>query len=86
MQDKYTPGPWECWNDEGDIFVGDAVLSTVAQVWKDADARLIAAAPLMLEALKAVESVGYILEEWSEGDKALDKVIAAIRAATGEDA
>jgi hypothetical protein len=53
----YTPGPWEAVSDHtGFIFVGSGSgdICEVTSTDDLADARLIAAAPEMLEALKAV--------------------------------
>lgn len=64
MKPKHTPGPWriETENETGipTISIRDGLNQQIATVnpyrlaWRDADARLIAAAPEMLEALERV--------------------------------
>lgn len=55
---KHTPGPWHAmgWNvyDKDDM-IADA--GFVSEVKSDANARLIAAAPDMLEALESIEDM-----------------------------
>jgi hypothetical protein len=53
----HTPGPWKYDNEEGCGFEVISYSGTICQIEscdEEADARLIAAAPEMLEALKAV--------------------------------
>lgn len=60
---KHTPGPWD-WDgsvlDEDREIIGAGLC--VARVYEDADARLIAAAPKMLETLKR------LVREFDESD------------------
>lgn len=92
MNGKHTPGPWVI-DDEGHIrapYPNHAPGISVARMTcfgahdvhmaKDANARLISAAPDMLEALR------YIVEWKATGwdpEKARDMATAAIRKATG---
>ena len=91
---KHTPGPWEAnrWKDEdADIYgwsfsAGGYLLplsdmETDDPAICDANARLIAAAPLMLGVLqKIIESVPFTSMHW----RTRNEVIDAVRAATGE--
>lgn len=90
---QHTPGPWDVWPSiyEG---MGAAVvrnietLETIAEVRDYANARLIAAAPELLEALKTAQLyVANVVE--AEGAlfnrRHLDSVNSAISKATGED-
>jgi hypothetical protein len=96
MADKHTPGPWvfAYSNDVGpddDYFIEFFELSTtdgrvLARVEEEPDARLIAAAPDLLEALKVCEeNISSLLA--SQHPKVfgiwLDSVRAAIAKATG---
>lgn len=63
VMSKHTPGPWAV-NDEtwvvcsGDYFIADCEVSHfMAQNEREANARLIAAAPEMMAVLKSVEWV-----------------------------
>lgn len=76
---QHTPGPWQIvdrWKIVGD----DMVLANMSGPRQGANARLIAAAPKMLEALQAV------MGEWREGYglNCVEQVRAAIAKATGE--
>ena len=73
----HTPGPW-IWNGRHTIFTKDA--DCVAQFVNPADARLIAAAPELLEALIQVEAAGLLDRDWSLSSM----VGAAIAKAKGE--
>ena len=88
----HTPGPWE-WIDDG-LFQernGDAVMVATFEYDRgadievsDADARLIAAAPDLLEALKRLESTARILpESMDEPGSAMSQARAAISRAEG---
>ena len=84
---KHAPGPWKTTHSEVSGYrVSDSTGWGVAVVLKDvtdeANARLIAAAPQMLEALEL--AADYVKEV--QGDESTDykQVIAAIRAAKGE--
>lgn len=81
MDAKHTPGPWEVSKDEGDVVVVSEDLPFIATVHtsalkgtQKANARLIAAAPELLEALKHAE-------KWMEGWASADPYIGYIRAA-----
>lgn len=98
MSAQHTPGPWTVSEDDSN---GQAVVRgehiEVATCWHHcvveieremrANARLIAAAPAMLEALRAMthglpellESIGY-----SDEEDMIGKALSAISLATGE--
>ena len=99
----HTPGPWKSTYNGGvhQIIPADQwdneTPDVVAEAWGDHDARLIAAAPALLDALRAALDT---FEE-IESDKMMDAMLggtvtgihavaeqarAAIAAATGEDA
>lgn len=87
MSGKPTPGPWEVkQRANGTVCVGRVGLSIadggVTDTWaqKPADARLIAAAPDMLEALKAALSV---VQSACCAPDVEDKIHAAIAKAEG---
>lgn len=91
----HTPGPWvvdPCWDilgntDDGNGMVCQITTDAVPRAEAEANARLIAAAPGLLEALRA------IIEDWDNGDDAdailtrrHDEARAAIaKAETGEE-
>lgn len=95
MSAKHTPGPWTAQNDGRDIINiqhsnndPGAISMTLAKVtarmtWRsqaEANARLIAAAPKLLEALKR------FLDAWefdSDGNGAAEQARAAIAKAIG---
>lgn len=84
---KHTPGPWffESSGEAYEIFIcdenGDVVDSVAGEVVNEEDARLIAAAPELLEALQEVErKLGWI----AIGSELLEKTRAVIAKATGE--
>jgi hypothetical protein len=96
MSTKHTDGPWRVLIEGNHCFIEDANGDTVARVShpfpftttddeRDANARLIAAAPDLLEALEALrekcKADGWLLR----GDMAaeMDASSAAIAAATG---
>ena len=72
MKDKHTPGPWRVVNKPRlsslEVYAGD---TAICELWRRADraaehatAQLIAAAPDLLEALKAInEAACYVTEE-----------------------
>lgn len=98
MSAQHTPGPWElhqlgdsikrlCPADES----GQSILTIVkeghtnfAAVFEDADARLIAAAPELLDALKACDEAMSYMSEYDIPLTLPDQVKAAIAKATGE--
>jgi len=81
MTTQHTPGPWEVgyctWNDEGNVCYE---LRGIKQGGA-ADARLIAAAPDLLEALKRLMGGTTTLQDAQE---AAQQARAAIVKATGE--
>ncbi len=100
---QHTPGPWEAHWDSGDkeieiVSISEGIVT--AQVDYDdaehdiaeADARLIAAAPCLLEALTEAVNLSEELAEragWErvpEASAMLDKMCAAIAKAKGEPA
>lgn len=97
MQRKHTPGPWTV-QEEIDGPVQNtrivahkkAVASTAQQCgrphhWNEAEAnaRLIAAAPELLEACEALVNA-YSIHDGTVHARAVDVAVAAIRKATGE--
>lgn len=84
MTTKYTPGPWHVtdatWDDEGNV----RYTLTGIKSAKIADARLIAAAPELLEALQAMLENCYDLEKDDDTISAVAEARAAIAKATGE--
>lgn len=94
MTTKHTPGPWEPISDNGDLFniavISRGADCVVVRVDRrndanvaycdraEADARLIAAAPDMLQLLKQIDNVGY-------GFREFDAVKAAIAKAEGRE-
>lgn len=90
---KFTPGPWltktytnhELQTDFAMVMMGDRVHMIGYSDEDKANARLIAAAPAMYEALKAcAEFIHYYDQEHNIGDgKVLEQAIAALRAAGG---
>ena len=89
MTDKHTPGPWQ-FDELGIIYSGDCAelcahhsndhVVAILSGARPEDARLIAAAPLMLEALRE------IVIRFSDEVEPYQIAREAIRAATGEDA
>lgn len=80
---KHTPGPWKV-SADGHVlteFVDDAILVRTGDESRDADARLIAAAPELLAALRKLAD-----ECADDGPsvKAMVGAVAAIRKAEGE--
>lgn len=105
MSGKHTAGPWEL-SPSGAVVVhrhdnGDTHVALVIDSWicspdpceAEANARLIASAPAMLEALRAMEAIGSagVIERretgkptWNALDAIRDLARQAIHAATGE--
>lgn len=92
---KHTPGEWFVWSDHNGVYqVGPSINLKVASIWKpvlgDAgtNARLLAAAPDLLEALKALRlqalqsDLTSAANEW--GREAIAMANAAIAKASGE--
>ena len=96
MNAKHTPGPWraDAWNfhSRTTVRAGDETIAECHGHGRDrhqceADARVIAAAPLMLEALEAQESlsqVGLLNAAPGQIQRAVELRRIAIAAATGE--
>ena len=88
MNTKHTPGPWIAQRDPNAIMADDWCIGAQGQidsvaVCSERDARLIAAAPDLLEALKCL--VGWFDDDRMNGaEKQIKKARAAIRKATGE--
>ena len=82
---KHTPGPWIA--DGAQIFTSDTNVAQANGYRIDretvaANARLIAAAPELLEALQKI--AGNTYDEWTNGADAARIARAAIAKATGE--
>ena len=63
MRKKHTPGPWKAIGTEIHPVSSDGITSTVivARAGRPVDADLIAAAPDLLEAAKAMVAGGYVM-------------------------
>ena len=94
LQMQHTPGPWQAdekpqwypWPEAIEIKAGNWTIAwtTTSAEFRDrtvADARLIAAAPDMLAALKAFQHAWVFVEVY---DGAYAKAVAAIAKATGK--
>jgi hypothetical protein len=58
MKDKHTPGPWVVDQESATATVRDSNGKSIARCYQgDDDARLIAAAPAMLEALRYIATL-----------------------------
>lgn len=85
---QHTPGPWEIWPAENSVVITESLGRHIAAIplatheWKE-NARLIAAAPELLEALEELEALGS-LELPQRRDAALLKAKAAIAKAKGD--
>jgi len=93
---KHTPGPWEAWVKDGwHVSDGTDRIADLAEFddqcfgydgaieLEEANARLIAAAPELLEACIAVRAFDNNGPSWHQ---AMRKIDLAIAKATGEDA
>jgi len=87
---KWTPGPW-IFSGLSSTGIGyvNARLQTIAQAWDfpeaEANARLIAAAPDLLEALEsAMRWIGSLTDWEGAGDPDVDKWREALAKAKGE--
>jgi len=83
---KHTPGPWTSdWDDNGFFWIDPihASLSGCPGDDAEANARLIAAAPELLEACKAAEEsiVCFMAESKLSADSGAGAILAEIRAA-----
>ena len=78
---KHTPGPWECMGGAGATVVvadGDSVVASLRDRFGGSvahDARLIAAAPELLEAL---QKIGALSSSPDAGKMAMDRALSAI--------
>lgn len=81
MTTKHTPGPWSvvCKMSDG-YHIGSLDESEgVAVVWKDANARLIAAAPDLAQGLEtALEFIDMIAGNWDNGGDLAEAVRNAV--------
>lgn len=93
MSTKHTPGPWH-YQDRSDAYThivrnaeGNSIIVYAPQSTRpeaEANARLAAAAPELLEACQMMLGI-MALKNW-EGDPVAEKARAAIAKATGEKA
>ena len=92
---KHTPGPWEAQRDPNAIMADDWCIGAQGQidmvaVCSERDARLISAAPDLLEALKDLFGADMVYCMMGDGKddqiEAIAKARAAIAKATGEQA
>lgn len=90
MDDKHTPGPWQ--PDGLDVHTGDSLIARCNEGWNqpgferqaEANARLIAAAPTLLEALRG--ALPALAHEMGEQHPVTVSTRAAINlATTGEE-
>jgi hypothetical protein len=93
---KHTPGPWRISGDAGhaaNIRITSVARRHIAKVYAEsiaqdpvceANARLIASAPDLLDALQALTSMFHPNTQYVNGHPAAEKARAAIRKATGE--
>ncbi len=89
---KHTPGPWVVYDDSNDGKTGRIEIAargkTVARIYNSVpaedlpNARLIAAAPALLEALEGLAAADFGAGEWTgAAEQAALKARAAIKAA-----
>jgi hypothetical protein len=93
MDTKHTPGPWKAVELIGPLYIvrkddqSELQRCTIAGAVRLADARLIAAAPELLDALKGMVNLAEKMNDSSnEGgmlDDRFDAAMAAIATATG---
>lgn len=86
MEQQHTPGPWQIGEADDGFFVANGVDHDICQrVNTSADARLIAAAPDLLEALWAMVTSFHAVEYMeSHMQDSANMARAAIAKATGE--
>ena len=88
MKAKHTPGPWKAEAIEGNVIVFDSNHHCVCEVAysgpKNANAKLIAAAPDMLESLKYIAKLLGSLKvpQGETEDMAYSEAVKAIKKAT----
>lgn len=82
MMFKGTPGPWD-YAGYGRVTTADEEVRFVAEAHEEEDAKLIAAAPELLDALISLQDVFGIIEE-RIGEYETNKARAAIAKALGE--
>ena len=80
---KHTPGPW-IHDEHGILMAGKIQIASILPQNRDSNARLIAAAPDMLEALKELTRVITTLGDVNEINAALNKALDAINKANGK--
>lgn len=88
MSGSHTPGPWHVYrdeiNDEDGLTVAHAVRFVPPyRAQSDANARLLAAAPDLLEALCLAHD--YLAANGWEGDARMEPILAAIAKAEGRE-
>ena len=87
---SYTPGPWVCFkNGEGKLLISDSEVDAfpIAEVYgvqDEQNARLIAAAPDLLEALKRLAAYGDVFAYRFNETNPYEQAIAAIEKAEGK--
>lgn len=82
---KHTPEPWDSYVDEqGSWNIFDTNGHDVVCVTNEANARLIAAAPELLEALQSLERLFSSMSNDSTETFWIDKARSAIAKATGQ--
>lgn len=77
---KHTPGPWVTHDDLDDWQVDDADGTAIASVFRRKDARLIAAAPELLEAGQALHDAIVRLRFEGAGERPYAGVLQAVDA------
>ena len=89
MKATHTPGPWDIGYAQADdiVIVGPDKELEICTVWSDpnvCDAKLIAAAPEMLDALRQMLACCYDIERNDETIAAVKAAMKAVLNATGE--
>lgn len=86
---KHTPGPWSCRRDAQyyySVYADELRVATASDLIADkgkANARLIAAAPDLLEVAQRILDRGYVSESIEEERGDHNRLVAAIAKATG---
>lgn len=87
---SHTPGPWFCFkNEDGKILINDSEIDAfpIAEIYgvqDEQNARLIAAAPDLLEALKRLAAYGDVFAYRFNETNPFKQAIAAIEKAEGK--